>query len=81
MVTFMCGVYDATPRLLNSNTVYQNARIETFGSWSCSFYIFRTSVNSVSFKSPVEDGVSMMDFRDFDVNMWQISEDKAGLKF
>ena len=29
-----------------------------------------TSANAISFKSPVEDGVSMMDFRDsFDVNM------------
>ncbi len=65
----MCGVYDATPRLLTLIRYIKMRELKLL-ALGLVLSMALTSANAISFKSPVEHGVSMRDFRDsFDVNM------------
>ena len=62
----MCGVYDATPRLLTLIRYIKMRELKLL-ALGLVLSMALTSVNSVSFKSPVEDGVSMREPRDISV--------------
>ena len=59
----MCGVYDATPHLL---TLIRYIKMRELKLLALGLVLSMAliSANAVSFKSPVEDGLSMMGHRD-----------------